>query len=177
MAAAALFPERPVRWTTIPGAFVRASVPDHECTSKSSSLWVRDPECFIASKIHRHLYVWDKLTQDIPNRDEIIGWIDKKCVYDFVQPFKERFSGCTYDSSFPVPDCFITTTVCRVHLKNHNGSHCCRCRWRSLKGWTMCSPLVNCDATDCLTEQALIPFRLDSLVNVTRYFGEGPFSD
>ena len=56
MMAAALFREREVRWTTLKGAAVRPSVPDHECfvvgkppyaDSKSPSLWVRDPECFI----------------------------------------------------------------------------------------------------------------------------------
>lgn len=115
MAVAALFGEREVRWTTLPGTAVRTSVPDHECivknppyaASESFSLWVRDPECFIAGEIHRHLDIWDKLTQGLPNRDEIMGWINKKvCVYDFVQPFKGRFGGCTYDSSFPVPRLF-----------------------------------------------------------------------
>ena len=51
MAAAALFREREIRWTTLPGAAVKASVPDHEfivvwkppyTTSTSSSLWARD---------------------------------------------------------------------------------------------------------------------------------------
>ena len=82
MVAAALFHERDVHWTTLPGAAVRASVPDHECfvvgkpqyaASRSPSLWVRDPQCFIVGEIHRHLDVWDKLTQSLPNRDEIMG--------------------------------------------------------------------------------------------------------
>lgn len=29
-----------------------------ETTVTSPSLWVRDPECFIAGEIHRHLYFW-----------------------------------------------------------------------------------------------------------------------
>ena len=89
MVAAALFHERVVRWLTLPGTAVRASVPDHECfvvgKPTSPSLWVLDPECFIAGDIHRHLDVWDRLTQALPNRDEIMGWIRKKVsVYDFV---------------------------------------------------------------------------------------------
>ena len=36
-----------------------------------------------------------------------MGWIEKKvCVCDFVQPFKRRFGGYIYDSSFPVPRLF-----------------------------------------------------------------------
>ena len=98
MAAAALFREWVVRWITLPGNAVRAPVPDHECivvkkspyaASETFSLWVRDPECFIVGEIHRQLDVWDNLTQGLPNRDEIMGWISKKvCDYDFVQPFK-----------------------------------------------------------------------------------------
>ena len=80
MAAATSFRERVARWTTLPGTAVRASVPDHECivASETLSLWVHDPECFIAGEIHRHLDVWDKLTQGLPNRDEMMGWISKK---------------------------------------------------------------------------------------------------
>ena len=64
VAAAALFHEREVRLTTLPGAVVRASVPAHECivvkeppygASESFSLSVRDPGSFIVSGIHRHL--------------------------------------------------------------------------------------------------------------------------
>ena len=56
MVAAALFGEREVRLTTLPGAAVRASVSDHECivvkemlyaASESFSLRVRDPRSFI----------------------------------------------------------------------------------------------------------------------------------
>lgn len=100
MAAAASFHERVVQWTTFPGSAVSASVQDNECivvkepphaASETLSLWVRDPNCFIAGEIHRHLDVWDRLTQGLPNRDEIMGWISKKvCVYDFVQRFKGK---------------------------------------------------------------------------------------
>ena len=122
MVAVALFHEREVRWTTLPGAAVRASVPDHECfvvgkplyaASGSPSLCVRDPECFIAGEIHQHLDVWDKLAQGLPNRDEIMGWIQKMSVYDFVQPFKGQFGGCTYDSGFPVPRLFHNHNPCK----------------------------------------------------------------
>ena len=34
------------------------------------------------------------------------------CVCDFVQPFKGRFGGCTYDSSFPVPRLFHNHNTC-----------------------------------------------------------------
>ena len=81
MVAAAWFHEWQVRWTTLPRAAVRVSVPDHECfvvrkpqytASRSPSLWVHDSECFIAGEIHRHFNVWDKLTQGLPNRNEIM---------------------------------------------------------------------------------------------------------
>ena len=72
---------------------MRASVPDHECfvvgitpyvASRSPSLWVPNPVCFIAGEIHRHPYIWDKLTRGLPNRDEIIGSIHEEAsVFDF----------------------------------------------------------------------------------------------
>lgn len=109
--------------------------------SRSPSLWLRDPECFIAGEIHRHLDVWDKLTQGLPNRDEIMYWICEKSVC---------LRLCTT----------VQGSVWWLHLrfqlpcaKNHNGSHCCRCRWRPWKGWTMC-PSISCDATDCRTKHA-----------------------
>ena len=120
MAAAALFREREIRWTTLPGAAVRASVPDHECivvwkppytTSTSSSLWARDPECFIAGEIHRHLDVWDKLTQGLPNRGQIMGWIEKKCVSATLSNHSR--DGLVVAPTIPASlcqDCFITTT-------------------------------------------------------------------
>ena len=71
-------------------------------------------ETTVCREIHRHLDVWDKLTQGLPNRDEIMGWIHKKVsVYDFVQPFKGWFGGCTYDSSFPVPRLFHNHNSCQ----------------------------------------------------------------
>ena len=87
-----MFRERVVRWTTLPGNAVRASVPDHECivvkklpyaASETFSLCVRDPERFIVGIIHRHLDVWDKLTQGLPNRDEIMGRISTKVCLRF----------------------------------------------------------------------------------------------
>ena len=89
MAAAASFHERVVQWTTLPGSAVRASVQDHECivvkepphaASETLSLWVRDPICFIAGEIHRHLDVWDRLTQGLSNREEIMVGSVKTCV-------------------------------------------------------------------------------------------------
>lgn len=124
MVAAALFHERDVRWITLPGAAVRASVRGHECfvvgkppygPSRSPSLWVRDPECFIAGEIHRHLYFWNKLTQGLHNRDEIMGWIHKKVsLFDFVHSLKGQFGGCTNDSSFPLPRLFHNHNSCKL---------------------------------------------------------------
>ena len=202
MAAAASFRERVVRWTTLPGTAVRASVPDHECTvvkkppyaaSETFSLWIRDPECFIAGEIHRHLDVWDKLFQGLSNGDEIMGWSSKKvCIYDFVQQFKGRFGGCTYDSSFPVPRLFHNHNLCEpfaefisktitdciavgaVGVVGKVGQCAPPSVVMSLTGETskprLCQDqrYLNCWMRDR-------PFRLDSLVDVTCYLEKKHF--
>ena len=71
VAAAALFHEREVRLTTLPGAVVRASVPGHEClvvkeppygASESFSLSVRDPGSFID-----HFHKWRPIINSFAN--------------------------------------------------------------------------------------------------------------
>ena len=137
-------------------------VPDNEsivvkelphAASDTSPLWIRDPEYFIAGEIHCHFDVWDKLTQSLPIRDQIMGWISKKvCVYDFVQAFKGRFGGSIYDLSFPVPRLFHNHNSCKPFAKfiSKTIMDCIMGNWRS---GAMRSP-INCDAANCGTEQA-----------------------
>ena len=152
------------------GAAVKASVPDHECfvvgkppyaDSRSPSLWVRDSECFIAGEIHQHLGVWDKLSQGLSNRDEIMGWIHKKVsVYDFVQPFKGQFGGCPYDSGFPVPRFFHNHNSCKPFTEFISKTIMDRIAVGAVGFHGRVGqcfpppPPINCDATDCRTEQA-----------------------
>ncbi|KAK3740770.1 hypothetical protein QZH41_017514, partial [Actinostola sp. cb2023] len=77
----------------------------------TSPLLVRDPKFFLAVFPSN---VWNKLTENLPNRNEIMGWTTKRVsVGDFVQPFKGRFGGYTYDSSYPVPRLFTNHNSCR----------------------------------------------------------------
>ena len=181
---------------------MEASVPDSEsivvkepphAASETSPLWIRDPEYFIAGKIQRHLDVWDKLTQGLPIRDEIMGWISKKvCVYDFVQPFNGRFGDSTYDSSFPVPRLFHNHNSCKPFAEFISKTIMDRiavgavgvigevrqCAPPSIVMLLTVEPskprlrqdqrYLNCWMRD-------MPFRLDSLVDVTRYLEKDHF--
>lgn len=44
----------------------------------SVPLVVRDPDSFMAGEIHAHVEVWDRLTRDLPNRAELMGWITNR---------------------------------------------------------------------------------------------------
>ena len=62
---------------------------------------------FVWGEIHKHSEVWDRLSQELPNRMEILGWIDHGVsVYDYLQHFSGQFGGVNYDSGTPVPRVF-----------------------------------------------------------------------
>ncbi|KAK3753770.1 hypothetical protein QZH41_003889 [Actinostola sp. cb2023] len=99
MVASGLFHTRIINWKTLPGNSYEASVLDNLPKIPRESpeaplvtttpVLVRDPECFLAGEIHKHPNVWNKLTENLPNRNEIMGWITQRVsVGDFVQPFK-----------------------------------------------------------------------------------------
>ena len=91
-------------------------------------------------------------------------------VYDFVQPFKGRFGGCTYDSSFPVQK----TIMDRIDVLGRVG----QCAPLSIVMPLTVEPskprlcqdqrYLNCWMRD-------MPFRLDSLVDVTHYLEKDHF--
>ena len=54
----------------------------------------RDPNSFIAGEIHNRPEVWDRMSKDLANRAEIMGWINNMVsVHDYLQHFKGRYAG------------------------------------------------------------------------------------
>ena len=203
MTAVALIPERVIQWRTLPGTSDRASVPKNALsvegkasdapTSTTTPLWVRDPDCFIAGEIHRHHDAWDKLTQNQPNRDEIMGWVRKRVsVYHFIQPFKGQFGGCSYDSDSPVPRLFPNRNSCQRFAGFISQTIMDRIAVGAvgvLGKVGLCAPptlvmpltvepskprlcqdqrYLNCWMRD-------MPFHLDSVIDVTRYMSKDQF--
>ena len=122
-----------------------------------------------------------------------MGWISKKvCVYDFVQPFKGRFGGCTYDSSFPVPRLFHNHNSCEPFAEFISKTITDRIAVGAVgvvgKVGQCAPPSIVMPLTVEPSKPRLcqdqchlncwmrdMPFRLDSLVDVTRYLEKNHF--
>ena len=106
------FKNRVVQWVSISRTSGEASVPDPSPpsvgevlvawdTKRSPQLLIRDPDSFIAGEIHPE--VWDRMSKDLANWAEIMGWINNMVsVHDYLQHFKGQYAGIAYDSDFPV---------------------------------------------------------------------------
>ena len=124
MVAAKEFRSRAVQWKTLLGASFGASVPDSEqsLTSEASSplrdvepvVCVRDPDIFVAGEIHKHQEAWENISKDLPNRNEIMNWINNKVsVREYLHHFKGQYGGISYDSDTPVPRLFQNHPSCK----------------------------------------------------------------
>lgn len=150
-------------------------------------LLVRDGENFRAGEIHNHREVWDRLMTDLSNRHEIMNWITNGiAVKDFVKPFKGKFGGYTYDSAYPVNRLFSNHDSCGAFASFISqtiterlavGAVSVLGRVGQSQTPSIVMPLtvqptkprlcqdqryLNCWMKD-------MPFRLDSLIDLTRY--------
>jgi hypothetical protein len=202
LAAVEKFSQREVGWKFLPGTGFTATVLDdnlHDLVTNpifpqmSTPLMVRDPDTFVAGEVHKYGEVWDQLTRDIPNRAEVMGWITNRVsVRDYVQHFKGSFGGIDYDSREPMPTIFNNNHSCASFAEfiSRTISERIEVGAVSVLGRVgECSPPIivmpltvepnkprlcqdqrylNCWMKD-------MPFRLDSVVNLTRYVGQGHF--
>lgn len=114
MVAVTLFYEWAIQWTTLLGTSDEALVSDNEhlvreplyYASGTSPPWVRDLKCFVGGEIHQNPYVWEKLTQHLPDRDEITGGISKKVCVRLCPAIKRK----VLIPNSPCLDCFLTLT-------------------------------------------------------------------
>ena len=202
LAAVETFSQREVGWKFLPGTGFTATVLDdnlHDLVTNpifpqmSTPLRVRDPDTFVVGVVHKYGEVWDQLTRDIPNRAEVMGWITNRVsVRDYVQHFKGSFGGIDYDSREPMPTIFNNSHSCASFAEfiSRTISERIEVGAVSVLGRVgECSPPIivmpltvepnkprlcqdqrylNCWMKD-------MPFRLDSVVNLTRYVGQGHF--
>ena len=110
LAAFTLFHE----WATLLRTSDEALVSDNEhlvrepryAASGTSPPWVRDPECFVGGEIHQNPDVWEKLTQCLPDRDEIMDGISKKVCLRLCPAIKRT----ALIPTSPCLDCCLTLT-------------------------------------------------------------------
>lgn len=83
-----------------------------------ADLWVRDPESFVAGEPHKHTACWEYLTQDHPQKDQIMSWItDGINIREFIVPFHGTYRRKRYHHSFPPDAIFPNNKSCIPHAQ------------------------------------------------------------
>lgn len=156
-------------------------------TSCLDSLRLRDPSFFMAGEIHANPEGWEKILHGHPLKDMILDWIRNKVdVMELSQHFKGVFRGVKYNSRFPPPKCFPNHLSCRQFSEFVSGGILNRVKTGALRFWGKVGecepPLLVLPLTVEPTKPRLCvdarflnlwmrdsPFKLDKLVDVTRY--------
>ena len=78
-----------------------------------SLLSFRNPDAFVAGRLHRHVDKWEEILAQHPKQDEILSYIKYKVnVKDFFTRFRGDFQGTFYDSPCPPRTEFSNNKSC-----------------------------------------------------------------
>lgn len=106
-------------WTTLGGDNIPSHVDPYifneECAVKSScSLYLRNPDFFIAGGLHNQFCHWEKILLDNDTSSLVKQWLkDGVDVTEFFTHFKGNFKGCSYNSLFPPQRFFQNAPICK----------------------------------------------------------------
>ena len=136
---------RQLRYKNYRGHYKEFDVSNNTCTAESaidqhakgdspslSDLYFPDPDHFVAGQIHEHIQEWDKIVTGDEMKHEIMDWIKNGVdIKRYIQPFKGKFWGQSYDHDFPPARIFQNSNKCKdfiqfisdtIHERLCNGS-------------------------------------------------------
>ena len=197
LAAYERFEKHVIGWKLLPGASSVAPVPRYSPHSSppgsdtsadvTSGLFVRDPETFCGGEIHNHPAVWDRLSAPGPNRTEVMRWIIHR-----VSINQGHFGGVAYRSDTPVPRIFQNNVSCKPFADFISRTICERIEVGAVsvvgRVGECPPPLLVMPLTVepnkprlCQDQRYLncwikdMPFRLDSVIDLTCYVGKNHY--
>ena len=101
-----------------------------------SSLGFRDPKCFVAGELHRHVEIWEHILADHHDRHNILRWIREGVE---INEFTTRFQGCIkgkqYNSLFPPPTVLQNLNNCKQFTEFISNTIVNRIRTGAVKVW------------------------------------------
>ncbi|XP_078673738.1 uncharacterized protein LOC144912401 isoform X1 [Branchiostoma floridae x Branchiostoma belcheri] len=162
--------------------------------ASADSLLFRDPDTFRAGEIHRHKESWQAIIGEDQKSLMVKNWIENGVsLFDFIQPFTGRYKGESYHlSAFPPSRYFPNLPSCEPFAEFVSMSIRDRIETGAVTIWgrvgavpppylvmpltvepskpRLCHDLryLNLWMKDC-------PFKLDSIVDLTRYVGKGHY--
>ena len=87
----------------------------------------RDPNMFVAGKIHSHVELWNMIIQGYQDRETILGYISRMIdIREFLRPFKGVFKGVRYDCFSPPKKVFSNHPSCKGFAKSTSKEIQCR---------------------------------------------------
>lgn len=160
-----------------------------ELLGDPSTLSFRSPDTFRSGELHSHLEHWEKIVDKpaSPEQLQVLSWIrDKVCIHDYFRPFCGQFKGKHYDSAQPPRAHFRNNPSCRPFAEFIHKTLVTRVRTKAISVLGRVGsveppylvlpltiepskPRLCHDARFCNLWMKDMPFKLDKLVNVTRY--------
>lgn len=103
------------------GMKAKVSLVEHgEMIGDVGWLRFRDPNSFVAGKLHDHMTFWRELAERHPfsKQEEVLDWIGNKVsIFRYLQHFKGTFKGELYDSDCPPEKGFKNNVSCNQFIE------------------------------------------------------------
>ncbi|XP_070561811.1 uncharacterized protein [Ptychodera flava] len=150
-------------------------------------LALRNPDEFTAGEIHKHRDAWSSIARAADNFEQIMEWVnDGVSISQHFQPYRGTFKGTAYDSPTPPSKVFTNNPTCRDFVDFISKTITDRLQTGAISTAGRVGidppPFIVMPITIepnkprmCIDMRYLnlwitdIPFRLDKLVEVTRY--------